>query len=113
MNQDYVTEYKAQTVDGVQTVTFKINPKAAFNDGTPIDVNAVKSYQTIYTAAHPVRTTRSPLAHLGAGRKRRGSGRRYPPREGHHDQALVTPSKVASPPSCTRHSSSPSSSTTA
>ncbi len=51
MNQDYVTEYKAQTVDGVQTVTFKINPKAAFNDGTPIDVNAVKSYQTIYTAA--------------------------------------------------------------
>ena len=51
MNEDYVTEYKAQTVDGVQTVTFKINPKAAFNDGTPIDVNAVKSYQTIYTAA--------------------------------------------------------------
>ena len=29
MNKDYVTEYKAQTVDGVQTVTFKINPKAA------------------------------------------------------------------------------------
>ena len=27
MNQDYVTEYKAQTVDGVQTVTFKINPR--------------------------------------------------------------------------------------
>ncbi|OFQ61549.1 ABC transporter substrate-binding protein, partial [Rothia sp. HMSC072B04] len=51
MNEDYVTEYKAQTVDGVQTVTFKINPKAVFNDGTPIDVNAVKSYQTIYTAA--------------------------------------------------------------
>ena len=43
MNEDYVTEYKAQTVDGVQTVTFKINPKAVFNDGTPIDVNAVKS----------------------------------------------------------------------
>ena len=41
----------AQTVDGVQTVTFNINPKAVFNDGTPIDVNAVKSYQTIYTAA--------------------------------------------------------------
>ena len=51
MNKDYVTEYKAQTVDGVQTVTFKIKPKASFNDVTPIDVNAGKSYQTIYTAA--------------------------------------------------------------
>ena len=51
MNEDYVTEYKAETVNGMQTVTFKINPKAVFNDGTPIDVNAVKSYQTIYRGA--------------------------------------------------------------
>ena len=51
MNEDYVTEYKAETVNGVQTVTFKINPKAVFNDGTPIDVNAVKSYQAIYRGA--------------------------------------------------------------
>ena len=60
MNEDYVTEYKAQTVDGVQTVTFKINPKAVFNDGTPIDVNAVKSYQTSTPLRHPAPTTRSP-----------------------------------------------------
>ena len=46
MNQDYVTEYKAQTVDGVQTVTFKINPKAAFNDGTPIDTPEMKQAVT-------------------------------------------------------------------
>jgi len=51
MNEDYVTEYKAQTVDGVQTVTFKINPKAVFNDGTPIDIAAVRSYLTIYRGA--------------------------------------------------------------
>ena len=50
MNEDYVTEYKAQTVDGVQTVTFKINPKAAFNDGTPMDVKAVQACWKVYSA---------------------------------------------------------------
>ena len=43
LNTDYITEYKAETKNGVQTVTFKINPKAKFNDGTPIDYKALQS----------------------------------------------------------------------
>ena len=32
----------------MQTATFKINPKAAFNDGTPMDVEAVRTMWKIY-----------------------------------------------------------------
>lgn len=38
LNDDYVSDYKAETVDGVQTITFKLNSKAVFNDGTPVDL---------------------------------------------------------------------------
>ncbi|MBN9757220.1 Oligopeptide ABC transporter, periplasmic oligopeptide-binding protein OppA [Pseudonocardia sp. Ae406_Ps2] len=43
INPDYVT--KADTVDngGKTTVTYTINPKAVFNDGTPIDWRAFES----------------------------------------------------------------------
>lgn len=47
---DYITEYKAETKNGVQTVTFKINPKAKFNDGTPIDVESVRAFHKIYNS---------------------------------------------------------------
>ena len=50
LNTDYVTEYKAETKNGVQTVTFKINPKAKFNDGTPIDIESVRAAHRIFTA---------------------------------------------------------------
>lgn len=50
LNTDYVTEYKAETKNGVQTVTFKINPKAKFNDGTPIDIESVRAAHKIFTA---------------------------------------------------------------
>ena len=50
LNTDYITEYKAETKNGVQTVTFKINPQAKFNDGTPIDIESVRAAHRIFTA---------------------------------------------------------------
>ncbi|GAA1311739.1 ABC transporter family substrate-binding protein [Pseudonocardia xinjiangensis] len=34
---DYLTDVKQETVDGNTRVTYTINPKAVYNDGTPID----------------------------------------------------------------------------
>lgn len=48
LNNDYVSDYKAETVGGVQTITFKLNPKAVFNDGTPVDIEAIRAAWTIY-----------------------------------------------------------------
>ena len=50
LNPEFCTEHKTETVDGVQTATFKINPKAAFNDGTPMDVKAVQACWKVYRA---------------------------------------------------------------
>ncbi|MFC7644336.1 ABC transporter family substrate-binding protein [Streptosporangium lutulentum] len=35
-NPDYVTEWKMELTDGVEVVTYKINDKAKWSDGTPI-----------------------------------------------------------------------------
>jgi len=48
LNDDYVSDYKAETVDGVQTITFKLNSKAVFNDGTPVDIEAIRAAWTVY-----------------------------------------------------------------
>lgn len=40
---DYFTSIEAETVDGVTEVTFTINEKARFNDGTPIDWRALEA----------------------------------------------------------------------
>jgi peptide/nickel transport system substrate-binding protein len=40
-NPDYYTDVKTEVVGGDQRVTITINPRAAFNDGTPIDYRAV------------------------------------------------------------------------
>lgn len=48
LNDDYVSDYKAETVGGVQTITFKLNSKAVFNDGTPVDVEAIRAAWTVY-----------------------------------------------------------------
>ncbi|HET8879745.1 MAG TPA: ABC transporter family substrate-binding protein [Arthrobacter sp.] len=37
-NKDFCEDVKSDVKDGKQTITIKVNPKAAFNDGTPIDV---------------------------------------------------------------------------
>ncbi len=51
LNDDYVSEYKAETVDGKQTITYKLNPKAVFNDGTPVDIEAVRTAWTVYRSS--------------------------------------------------------------
>ena len=62
LNTDYITEYKAETKNGVQTVTFKINPNAKFNDGTPIDIESVRAAHKIFTApAGEYQVTDAPL----------------------------------------------------
>jgi len=38
VNPNYLTSVTADTVNGKTVVTYEINPKAQFNDGTPIDV---------------------------------------------------------------------------
>ncbi|MGB8994836.1 MAG: ABC transporter family substrate-binding protein [Pseudonocardiaceae bacterium] len=39
-NPDYLTDVKADTVNGNTRITYTINPKAAYNDGSPIDWTA-------------------------------------------------------------------------
>lgn len=40
---DYITGYDKEEVDGKTVVTYTINPKAVFNDGTPIDWTAFET----------------------------------------------------------------------
>ncbi|MET3205009.1 MULTISPECIES: ABC transporter family substrate-binding protein [unclassified Arthrobacter] len=42
-NKDFCESVESKVVDGKQTVTIKVNPKATYNDGTPIDVKAFKN----------------------------------------------------------------------
>lgn len=42
-NQDYFTDVRTEVAGGNQRVTITINPKAVFNDGTPIDYRAVEA----------------------------------------------------------------------
>jgi peptide/nickel transport system substrate-binding protein len=42
-NPDYYSDVKVEVVGGNQKVTITINPKATFNDGTPIDWHAIEA----------------------------------------------------------------------
>jgi peptide/nickel transport system substrate-binding protein len=46
-NKDFCESVESKVVDGKQTVTIKVNDKATFNDGTPIDV---KTFQNTWNA---------------------------------------------------------------
>jgi len=43
INPNYLTSAKADTVNGKTVVTYEVNPKAQFNDGTPIDIKAFQN----------------------------------------------------------------------
>jgi peptide/nickel transport system substrate-binding protein len=45
-NPDYLTDVKQEIVDGNTKVTYTINPKATYNDGTPIDWSSFESTWT-------------------------------------------------------------------
>ena len=53
INTDFLEEYKAETKDGVQTITLKLNKKAKFNDGTPMDIDAIRAMASVYAADSP------------------------------------------------------------
>ncbi|MBV8994931.1 MAG: ABC transporter family substrate-binding protein [Pseudonocardiales bacterium] len=42
-NPDYLTDVKAETVNGNTHITYTINPKATYNDGSPIDWTAFEA----------------------------------------------------------------------
>jgi glutathione transport system substrate-binding protein len=42
-NPDYLTDVKADTVNGNTRITYTINPRATYNDGSPIDWTAFES----------------------------------------------------------------------
>ena len=42
-NKDFCEDVKSEVKDGKQTITIKVNAKASFNDGTPIDVKTFEN----------------------------------------------------------------------
>ncbi|UVJ39423.1 ABC transporter family substrate-binding protein [Arthrobacter sp. CJ23] len=40
LNKNFCEDFKSEVKDGKQTITIKVNDKATYNDGTPIDVKA-------------------------------------------------------------------------
>ncbi|WP_432398111.1 ABC transporter family substrate-binding protein [Pseudarthrobacter sp. L19] len=42
-NKNFCEDVKSDVKDGKQTITIKVNPKATFNDGTPIDVKTFEN----------------------------------------------------------------------
>ena len=42
-NKDFCEDVKSEVKDGKQTITIKVNEKATYNDGTPIDVKAFQN----------------------------------------------------------------------
>lgn len=42
-NKDFCEDVKSEVKDGKQTITIKVNEKAVYNDGTPIDVTAFEN----------------------------------------------------------------------
>ncbi|MGV3150058.1 ABC transporter family substrate-binding protein [Rothia sp. 11273D007AR] len=51
VNPDFCESYEAETVDGVQTIRVKLNPKAKFNDGTPIDIESLRTSWQVFRSA--------------------------------------------------------------
>ncbi|WP_285319041.1 ABC transporter family substrate-binding protein [Pseudarthrobacter sp. lyk4-40-TYG-27] len=50
-NPDFCESVKSEVKDGKQTITIEVNPKATYNDGTPIDVKAFKNTWNILKSA--------------------------------------------------------------
>ena len=42
-NKDFCESVESEVMDGKQTITIKVNEKATYNDGTPIDVKAFQN----------------------------------------------------------------------
>jgi peptide/nickel transport system substrate-binding protein len=52
-NPDYLTDVKAETVDGNTRITYTINPKAVYNDGAPIDWRSFEVTWRVHNRSNP------------------------------------------------------------
>jgi peptide/nickel transport system substrate-binding protein len=52
-NPDYLTDVKQEMVDGNTWVTYTINPKATYNDGTPIDWRSFEAAWKVSNGTNP------------------------------------------------------------
>lgn len=52
-NRDYLTDVRKQVVDGQTVVTYTINPRATYNDGTPIDWRAFENTWRLNSGVDP------------------------------------------------------------
>jgi len=52
-NPDYLTDVKQELVDGNTRITYTINPKAVYNDGTPIDWRSFEAVWKTNGATNP------------------------------------------------------------
>jgi peptide/nickel transport system substrate-binding protein len=75
-NPDYFSNVKVEVVNGNQRVTITINPKATFNDGTPIDYRAIETTwkadngtDTSYNAGTTIPYSRITSVHAGTNAK--------------------------------------------
>ena len=75
-NPDYFSDVKVEVVNGNQRVTITINPKATFNDGTPIDYRAIETTwkadngtNTSYNAGTTIPYSRITSVHAGTNAK--------------------------------------------
>jgi peptide/nickel transport system substrate-binding protein len=75
-NSDYFADVKVEVVGGNQRVTITINPKATFNDGTPIDYRAVEAtWKAVngsdknYVASNSVAYSKITSVHAGTNDK--------------------------------------------
>jgi glutathione transport system substrate-binding protein len=52
-NSDYLTDVKQELIDGNTRITYTINPKATYNDGTPIDWRSFEAVWKTNGATNP------------------------------------------------------------
>lgn len=52
LDKDFCTEASSTTENGKQVIKVTFNPKAAFNDGTPLDVNTVKNMLNVLSGSN-------------------------------------------------------------
>ena len=53
VNKDFCEEFTSDVKDGKQTITIKVNDKASYNDGTPIDVKTFENTWNMLKGENP------------------------------------------------------------
>lgn len=53
LNKDFMEDAKSETKNGQQVITYTFNPKAKWNDGTPIDYKTLKNMAEVLSGKNP------------------------------------------------------------